>query len=203
MGREHKQQGGSNDSLNLWKKVWSHKRNHQKEMGCYSLPIRWLTVKTWIAPVLMKVWGNRHMAGRSVKESKLHRRKCGYIYENSPKHILFDPPNLFLSKNPMDILQFSSVELLSRVRLFATPWTAAPQASLPITNCRSSPKSMCIESVMPSSHLILSSPSPPASNPSQHQGLFQWVNSSHEVAKVLEFQPQHQSFQWTPRTGLL
>ena len=33
--------------------------------------------------------------------------------------------------------------------------------------------------------------------------LFQWVNSSHEVAKVLEFQPQHQSFQWTPRTGLL
>ena len=43
------------------------------------------------------------------------------------------------------------------------------------------------------SHL-LSSPFPPASNPSQHQGLFQWVNSSHEVAKVLEFQLQHQSF---------
>ena len=48
----------------------------------------------------------------------------------------------------------------------------------------------------------LSSPSP-APNPSQHQGLFQWVNSSHEVAKVLEFQLQHQSFQWTPRTDLL
>ena len=41
----------------------------------------------------------------------------------------------------------------------------------------------------------LSSPSSPAPNPSQHQGLFQWVNSSHEVAKVLEFQLQHQSFQ--------
>ena len=40
-------------------------------------------------------------------------------------------------------------------------------------------------------------------NPSQHQGLFQWVNSSHEVAKVLEFQLQHQSFQWTPKTDLL
>ena len=38
----------------------------------------------------------------------------------------------------------------------------------------------------------LSSPSPPAPNPSQHQGLFQWANSSHEVAKVLEFQLQHQ-----------
>ena len=37
----------------------------------------------------------------------------------------------------------------------------------------------------------------------QHQGLFQWVNSLHKVAKVLEFQPQHQSFQWTPRTDLL
>ena len=49
----------------------------------------------------------------------------------------------------------------------------------------------------------LSSPSPPALNPSQHQGLFQWVNSSLEVAKVLGFQPQHQSFQWTPRTDLL
>ena len=49
----------------------------------------------------------------------------------------------------------------------------------------------------------LSSPSPPAPNPSQHQGLFQWVSSSREVAKVLEFQLQHQSFQWTPRTDLL
>ena len=49
----------------------------------------------------------------------------------------------------------------------------------------------------------LSSPFPPTPKPSQHQGLFQWVNSSHEVAKVLEFQLQHQSFQWTPRTDLL
>ena len=49
----------------------------------------------------------------------------------------------------------------------------------------------------------LSSPSPPAPNPSQHQGLFQWINTLHEVAKVLEFQLQHQSFQWTPRTDLL
>ena len=49
----------------------------------------------------------------------------------------------------------------------------------------------------------LSSPSPPALTLSQHQGLFQWVSSSHQVAKVLEFQLQHQSFQWTPRTDLL
>ena len=83
----------------------------------------------------------------------------------------------------------SSVQSLSRVQLFLTPWIAAPQASLSITNSRSSLRLTSIESVMPSSHLILCRPLlllPP--NPSQHQSLFQWVNSSHEVAKVLEFQ---------------
>ena len=49
----------------------------------------------------------------------------------------------------------------------------------------------------------LASPSPPAFNPSQHQSLFQRVSSLHEVAKVLEFQLQHQSFQRTPRADLL
>ena len=49
----------------------------------------------------------------------------------------------------------------------------------------------------------LSSSSPPAFNLSQHQGLFQWVSSSHQVAKVLEFQLQHQSFQWIFRTDCL
>ena len=48
----------------------------------------------------------------------------------------------------------------------------------------------------------LSSSSPPAPNPSQHQSPFQWVNSSHEVAKVLEFQLWHHSFQRNPRAGL-
>ena len=48
----------------------------------------------------------------------------------------------------------------------------------------------------------LSSPSPPAPNPSQHQSLFQRVNSSHEVARVLEFQLQHHSLQRTPRADL-
>ena len=53
---------------------------------------------------------------------------------------------------------FSSVQSLSRVRLFVTPWIAVCQASLSITNSQSSPKLMCIESVMPSSHLILCRP---------------------------------------------
>ena len=61
------------------------------------------------------------------------------------------------SKYPA-LLQFSSVQWLSPARLFVTPWTAARQASLSITNSRSLPKLMSIESVMPSNHLILCHP---------------------------------------------
>ena len=68
----------------------------------------------------------------------------------------------------------SSVQLLSRVRLFVTPWISARQASLPITNSRSLPKLMSIDLVMPYHSLLSPSPAP---NPSQHQGLFQRVNS--------------------------
>ena len=57
------------------------------------------------------------------------------------------------------------------------------------------------DAIQPSHPLL--SPSPPAPNPSQHQSLFQWVNSSHEVAKVLEFRLQHRSFQKNPGADLL
>ena len=57
------------------------------------------------------------------------------------------------------------------------------------------------DAIQPSHPLL--SPSPPAPNPSQHESLFQSVNSSHEVAKVLEFQVQHHSFQRNPRADIL
>ena len=85
----------------------------------------------------------------------------------------------------------SSVQLLSRVQRFENPWTAARQASLPITNSRSPPKLMSIVSVMSSLSHPLSSPSLPALKLSQHQGIFKWVSSPHQVAKVLEFQLQN------------
>ena len=100
-------------------------------------------------------------------------------------------------------IQFSSVQSLSRVQLFVTPWIASRQTSLSITISRSSLRLMSIESVMPSSHLILSRPLlllppiPPSIS------LFQWVNSSHEVANVLKLQLQHHSFQRNPRAGWL
>ena len=84
----------------------------------------------------------------------------------------------------------------------ATPWTAAGQASLSINNSRNLLKLVhrVGDAIRPSHPL--SSPSPPAFNLSQPQGLFQWV-SSHQVAKVLELQLQHQSCQWIFRTDFL
>ena len=101
-------------------------------------------------------------------------------------------------------VQFSSIQSLSRVWLFATPSTAACQASLSITSAHRLTQTHVhwVSDAFQPSH-PLSSPSPPAFNLSQHQGLFHWVSSSHQGAKVLEFQLQHQSFQWTPRTDLL
>ena len=98
---------------------------------------------------------------------------------------------------------FLSVQLSpSVVSDSVTPWIAACQAPLSITTpgvySNSCPSSQWCHPAISSS--VIPSPMP---NPSQHQGLSQWVNSSHEVATVLEFQLQHQSFQWTPRTDLL
>ena len=81
----------------------------------------------------------------------------------------------------------SSVQSLSHVWLFATPWTAAQQASLSISNSRSPPKPMSIKSMMPPNHHLLSSPSPPALNLSQH-----WLFSS-EWALCIRW-PKYWSF---------
>ena len=94
-----------------------------------------------------------------------------------------------------ELQKFSSVHSLNCVRLFVTPWIAARQASLSTTNSRSLLRLMSIELVMPSSHLILCRPLlllPPIP-PSIR--VFSNESTLHEVAKILEFQLQHQSFQ--------
>ena len=114
------------------------------------------------------------------------------------------------------MVQFSSVQSLSRVWLFATPWTTACQASLSITNSRSLLKLMSVESVMPSNHLILCHPLLLLPSifpnirvfPNESVLCIKWSNywcfsSLYQVAKILAFQFQHQCFQWTPRTDLL
>ena len=97
----------------------------------------------------------------------------------------------------------SSVQLLSCVWLFATPWTVAWQASLFITTSWSLLKFMSIESVVPSNHLIFCHPLTSCLQSFQHQGLFKWVRSLHQMAKELKFQLQHQSLQWIFRTDFL
>ena len=105
-------------------------------------------------------------------------------------------------KNP----QFSSVQFSRSVvsdslrpheSQHARPPCPSPSPGVHSNSCPWS----CHDAIQPSHPW--SSPSPPAPNPSQHQSLFQRVNSLHEVAKVLEFQLQHHSFQRNPRVDLL
>ena len=88
------------------------------------------------------------------------------------------------------------VQSLSRVQLFATPWTAAHQASLSFTISQSLLKLIFFELVMPFSHLSLCYSLLPLPSIFPSISLFQPVGSLHQVAKVLELQLQHQSFQW-------
>ena len=113
--------------------------------------------------------------------------------------------NVWNSKEKGEVsVQFSAVQSISRVQLFMTPWTATCQASLSITNSQSLLKLMPIESVRPSSQLILCHPL--LLQPSIIPSIRVFSNESAlriRLAKILEFQFQHQSFQWTPRTDLL
>ena len=110
---------------------------------------------------------------------------------------------LFITTATWESLQFSSVQSLSRVRLYdpmdcSRPGLAVHHQLLESTQTH---VHWVSDAIQPSHSLL--SPSPPAFNLSQHQGLFKWVHSLHQVAKVLEFQLQHQSFQWIFRTDLL
>ena len=99
--------------------------------------------------------------------------------------------------------QFSSVQSLSSVWLFATPWIAAHQASLSITNSWSSPKLVCIESVVPSSHLILCRPLlllppiPPCIRVFSMIQLFAWGGQSTGVSALASFLPKNTQG-WSP-----
>ena len=118
--------------------------------------------------------------------------QCGmWLFSHSVLSNSSRPHGLQHARLPCPSVQFSSVQSLSRVWLFVTPWTAACQATRSITNSWSLAKLIhwVGDAIQPPHPLLC--PSPPALNLSQHQGLFQWVSSSHQVAKVLEFQLQH------------
>ena len=100
----------------------------------------------------------------------------------------------------VDSVQFSHSVVSDSLQPHGLQHTRPP---CPSSTPRVYSKLISIESVMPSNHLILCRPLLPPSILSQHQDLFKWVSSWHQVAKVLEFQLQHQSFQWIFRTDFL
>ena len=114
-------------------------------------------------------------------------------------------PKISLSLSSTLVYPFVVViQLLSHVQLVATPLTAAHQASLSFTISWSLLKLTSVDLVMPSNYLILCCPLlllP--STFSQHQGLFQCIDSLHQVAKILEVELQHQLFQWIFRANFL
>ena len=154
------------------------------------MPMDFLDLGVWICLVHTEVWikqkWQKKRYRRITREAGV-KGKCS-LKHNLPRRVL--------------VCQFSSVAQ-SCLTLWdpmnrSTPGLPVHHQLLEFTQAH---VHRVGDAIWPSYPLL--SPSPPAPNPSQHQGLFQWVSSSHEVAKVLEFQLQHQSFQWTPRTDLL
>ena len=110
---------------------------------------------------LVAPWG-KPWEEAMLQIADLRMEKTGSV-TTPPGHRLILPLGIQLHKFHFLMVKplfnwFGSVQSLSRVRLFATPWTAAGQASLSITNSRNPPKPMSIQSMMPSNHLILCRP---------------------------------------------
>ena len=144
-----------------------------------------------------------YLKGKRIK--LLKNRRVSLQSWNSQSFLQKDTKSLIVKVevDKCTDLKFNSVQSLSRVWLLATPWTAARQASLSITNSQNLLKLMSIELVMPSNCLILCHPLLllPSIFPSMR--VFSNESTPHEVAKVLELQLQHQSFQRIFRTDFL
>ena len=148
---------------------------------------------------------------------ELRRKRRGFIYLCKPWS--FVDRNLAscpLTQSPLP--HWPSLEVIHARRLPLVHFSSVAQSCLTLCDPmnRSTPglpvHHQLLEFTQTHVHWIgdaiqpshpLSSPSPPVLNLSQHQGLFKWVSSSHQVAKVLEFQLQHQSFWWLFRTDFL
>ena len=143
------------------------------------------------------IWAHIHTLDRAI----LHIVICTWCWHMASHRIFFYL--YYMVSFWVCLGLFSSVQSFSRVRLFATPWTAAHQASLSINNSQNLPKLMSIELVMPSNHLILCCPH--LLLPSIFPNIRVFSNESALRIRRPKhwFQLQHQSLQWTPRTNFL
>ena len=184
----------------IWVSLWFHFPSALRTLLSFSHNAGWLLTTSpsddiSISPSFLKdIFAGDKISGCQLLSLILALQTCstGFWFllilwelHGNLGHLGHYSPGLFSS------VQFSSVQSLSRVQLFATPWTAACQASLSITNFRSLLKLMSIESVMPSN--ISSSVVPLSlfllsSIFLSIRVFFQWVGPSHQVAEVLELQ---------------
>ena len=105
-----------------------------------------------------KLFEGKELLSLQSGKKKLPKWKVKLYIQQNVIYFAQNTRKTFIKAYLISIHQFSSVQSLSRVWLFATPWIAARQASLSLTNSRSSLRFMSTESVMPSSHLILCRP---------------------------------------------
>ena len=186
-----------------------------KPLGLLVLELANSLCKSWDTPVSIIVWINSWMLGAGALGRPRGMVRVGRREEGSEWGT-----RAYLWQIHVDIWQnqYNIVKLKNEIKIFLSVQFSSVTQSCPTLcnpmNCGTPglPVHYLPEFTHTHIHQVgdaiqsshpLSTPSPPALNLSQHQGLFQWVNSLHQVAKVLEFQLQHQSFQWTHRTDLL
>ena len=165
----------------------------------YSQKFKFLTLQSGDTNKLICVIIHMHVGALYISQTyQVHSNT--HLCAHAQLFFFFFFLNFFLSLyNKNGIVQFSSgIQSCLTLRPHELQHARPPCPSL-TPGVHSNPCPLSRWCHQPST---LSCPSPPALNLSQHQGLFKWLSSS-QVAKVLEFQLQHQSFQWTPRTDLL
>ena len=139
-------------------------------------------------------WGIRGAAGAwECSNHLLHTTDQKYSWKNRPR-------NLYSDNYRISSIQFSRPVMSDSLQLHGLHHPGLPVHHY-LLEFTQTHVQWVGDAIQPT-HPLLSS-SPPAFNPSQHQGLFQWVSSSYQGAKLLEFQLQHQSFQWIFRTDFL
>ena len=146
-----------------------------------------------------------HGMCKVMPHQSMKRNANGHPLRPIDNYKLYNSRLLFMSS--YNWVHYNSVQFSSVTQLCPTLWDPMNHSTPGLPAHHQLPESTqthvhWVGNAIQPSH-PLSSPYPPTFNLSQHQDLYKWVSSSHQVAKVLEFQLQHQSFQWTPRNDLL
>ena len=191
--------------------LFSVKPQHESGIGIHIYPPVWTTFYLPPYPTLLGWYRAPVWVSWAIQQIPI-----GYLFyiwyvsfhvTHSTQLTLSSPLPMSISLFSMPVFLLTSVQFSSITQSCPTLWDPMNHSmpGLPVHHCLPEFTQTHVHRVgdaFQPSHPLLT-PSPPAPNLSQYQSLFQWVNSSHEVAKVLEFQLQHQAFQWTPKTDLL